>query len=156
PPGNESGRELVIIEKNTNLGDFVDPARDTPLFRLADLSRLQIWAHPPEEYLPLLRERLKKFGPGSLRWEVRFQAEPASTPALDLPVAQISPSLEPNQHTPMLIGPLENPEGKYLIGQFVTTTIYVPPPDDTVEVPTESVNQVEGENIVFVQAHDQS
>ena len=45
-------RELIVVEKNTSANDFVDPGRDMPLFRLADLTRLQVWIHPPEEYLP--------------------------------------------------------------------------------------------------------
>ena len=154
---NEAGmvagpsRPLVIVEKNTQLGDMADPGRDMPLFKLADLSRLQIWVHPPEEYLPVLREKLKE-GPGALKWDIRFQSESARTPSLQqLPVTQVSPSLEPNQHTPMLMGYLDNPEGKYLIGQFVTATIYVPPPAHTVEIPTEAINHLNGQELVFVQ-----
>jgi multidrug efflux pump subunit AcrA (membrane-fusion protein) len=143
--------ELTVVEKNTNLWDMVDPGRDLPLFRLADLSRLQIWVHPPEEYLPLLREQLR-YGPGALKWKVRFQAEPAGSLPLELPVSQLSPSLEPNQKTPMLIGYLDNPEGKYLIGQFVTATIYTPAPENTVEVPTDAVNLVDGQYLVFARS----
>jgi cobalt-zinc-cadmium efflux system membrane fusion protein len=143
-------RELTVVEKNTHINDMVDPANyGTPLFRIADLTRLQIWAHPPEEYLPILRERLK-LGPGALTWNIRFQSEPANSPGLVLDVAQISPSLEPNQHTPMMLGYVNNPDGKYLIGQFVTATILIPPPPDTVAIPTEAVNQVEGKDFVFV------
>jgi cobalt-zinc-cadmium efflux system membrane fusion protein len=144
-------KELVIVEKNTQLGDMVDPGRDTPLFKVADLSRLQIWVHPPEEYLPLLREKLKE-GPGALRWDIRFQSESVKSPALkQLAVTQISPSLEPNQHTPMLIGYLDNAEGKYLIGQFITATIYVPPPENTVEIPTDAINHLNGQELVFIE-----
>jgi multidrug efflux pump subunit AcrA (membrane-fusion protein) len=146
----DANRTLVVLAKNTNINDFVDPSRDTPLFRLGDLSRLQIWVHPPEEYLPLFQDFLRKHGPGSLRWQSHVMADPKQTP-LDLPITQIAPSLEPNQRTPTLIGYLDNPEGKYLVGQFVEATIFVPPPDDTVEVPTEAINQYEGQNFVFVQ-----
>jgi cobalt-zinc-cadmium efflux system membrane fusion protein len=62
----------------------------------------------------------------------------------------ISPSLEPNQHTPMLIGYLKNADEKYLVGQFVTATIKVPPPPDTVEIPTDAINPLQGQNLVFV------
>jgi membrane fusion protein, heavy metal efflux system len=143
-------KDFVILEMNTNVNDFVDPGRDTPMFRLGNMSRLQIWVHIPGEYLPLLQAHLKKHGPGSLRWQIRFQAE-SNQPPLDLPILQILPSLEPNQKTPTLIGYLDNPDGRYLVGQFVTATIFVPPPEDTVEIPTEAVNQYEGQNYVFVQ-----
>jgi cobalt-zinc-cadmium efflux system membrane fusion protein len=153
---NDPRKKLVVVEKNINYGEMVDPGRDTPLFRLADLTRLQIWVHPPEEYLTVLRERLKE-GPGRLQWEVRFQSDPPNTPPRILDVAMISPSLQPDQHTPMLIGYLDNPEGKYLIGQFVTAIIRVPPPVDdnkkpaAVEIDTAAINNVKGQNFVFVQ-----
>jgi cobalt-zinc-cadmium efflux system membrane fusion protein len=147
----DASRQLVIVEKNAQLGELADPARDMPLFKLADLSRLQIWVHPPEEYLPVLRDKLKE-GPGALKWDIRFQSESAQTTALQqLPVTRVSLSLEPNQHTPMLTGYLDNPDGKYLIGQFVTATIYVPPPPHTVEVPTDAINHLNGQELVFVQ-----
>lgn len=141
-------RELVVVEKNTSVGDIVDPSRDTPLFRLADLSRLQVWVQAPEEYLPVLREQLQR---GSLKWHIRFQADPVDTPPLELDIHQISVSLDPNQHTSTLIGYLPNAEGKFLVGQFLTATIYLPPGADVVEIPTDAVNQVEGQNLVFVE-----
>src|SRR5271165_3173744 len=68
-------RELVLVEKNTNINAMVDPINSPPLFKLADTSRLQIWVHPPEEYLPLIREGLKRNGSGRLQWDIRFQSE---------------------------------------------------------------------------------
>jgi cobalt-zinc-cadmium efflux system membrane fusion protein len=146
---------LVVVEKNTNLNDMLDPINSPPLFKVADLSRLQIWVHPPEEYLPILRERLKDGSPSKLKWQIRFQSESPDTSPLELEILQIAHSLEPNQHTPMVIGYLPNPEGKYLIGQFVTATIFVDPDKDTVEIPTEALNEVEGQALVFVQTDPQ-
>ena len=149
-PGDPK-RELTVLEKNTHLGDMVDPANyGMPLFRIADMSRLQIWVHPPEEYLPLIRERLKA-GRGVLKWEIRFQADSAKTPPQFLDVEQISPSLNPDLHTPMLIGYLNNTESKHLVGQFVTATIMIPPPPDTVELPTSAINPLNGQEFVFVE-----
>src|SRR5262249_49351900 len=125
-----------------------------------DLSRLQIWVHPPEEYLPKLREKLKE-KPGSLKWDIRLHSDPTAPVLTQLNVEMISPSLEPNQHTPMLIGYLDNPDYKYLVGRFVTATIYVATPLDgktkkpvAVEVPTEAINQIQGQYLVFVQSAD--
>jgi multidrug efflux pump subunit AcrA (membrane-fusion protein) len=143
-------RELVIIEKNVTQGEVVDPSRDTPLFRLADLSQLQIWMHPPEEYLPLIRKQLDRAG--RVTWAIRFDIDPPGTKPLELDIHQISPSLDPNQQRPMLIGYLPNPDNKYLIGQTLTATVYLPPDPDTVEIPTEALNQVEGQNLVFVES----
>ena len=148
----DPSRELVILEKNTNVGDFVDPGRDKPLFLLGDLSRLQVWVHPPEEYLPMLRSHLARHGPGSLRWKIKFQSDPATE--LELPISKISPSLDPTLKTPMLIGEVKNPDRKFLVGQVVTATILLPPPSDTVEVPPEAINVVESQNLVFVRKKD--
>jgi multidrug efflux pump subunit AcrA (membrane-fusion protein) len=147
-------RELTIVEKNTNLTSMVDPINtSTPLFRVADMSRLQIWAHPPEEYLPLVRQMLEHPEKGPARWDVRFQAEAADKPPLQLTFFQVAPSLDPAQHTPMVVGYIDNPKGsQYVAGQFVTVTLYVAPEPDTVEVPTDALNEVNGESLVFVQS----
>src|SRR5271157_5678655 len=39
----------TIVEKNTNLGDWVDPSNGNPMFRIADLETLAVWVHPLEE-----------------------------------------------------------------------------------------------------------
>jgi membrane fusion protein, heavy metal efflux system len=146
----DPNKELVIVEKNTNINDMVDPINSPPLFKLADISRLQIWVHPHEEYLPLIRAGHQNNGT-RFQWDIRFQAEPADMPPRMLDIVQIAPSLEPNQHSPMVLGYLPNPDGKYLIGQFLTATIFMPPEDNTVEIPTDALNEVEGQGIVFVE-----
>src|SRR5262249_5946063 len=114
-------------------------------------SRLQVWAHPPEEYLPFLQKRLDR---GELYWEIRFQIDPPYKKPLKLPIVQIAPSLEPNNHRPIVIGPMPNPQRRHLVGQPVTVTIFVDPDPDTVEIPTDALNEVEGESLVFVQSAD--
>jgi len=149
----DKDKELVIVEKNTCIGAMVDPINTTtPLFRVADMNRLQIWAHPPEEYLPMLRNMLDHPEGGSARWDVRFQTESVEKPPLVLEFFQIAPSLEPFNHSPMVIGYLDNLKGnEHVVGQFVTVTLYVAPEPDTVEVPTDALNEVNGETLVFVQ-----
>jgi membrane fusion protein, heavy metal efflux system len=146
---DDPAAEMMIVEKNVGLGDMVDPGKDPALFRLADMSRLQIWVHPPEEYLTRLRETLQK-GPG--RMYVQFQADPPGTPPTAMEFVQIAPSVEPNQHSLVVIGYLPNPSGnRYVVGQFVTATMYVPPMPDTVEIPTEALNEVGSQSLIFVQ-----
>lgn len=137
----------------------MDPGRDLPLFRLADLTRLQIWIHPPEEYLPMLREHLNRKGAPDqngrgLRLLAKFQADPPGTPPLELTVARMSPSLDPTLKTPMLIAELKNPELKYLVGQAVNAIIELPALPDTVEVPTDAINLVESQSLVLVRPRD--
>jgi multidrug efflux pump subunit AcrA (membrane-fusion protein) len=145
-------RKVTVLEKNTNIGDFVDNTNfGTWLFRVADMTRLQIWAHPPEEFLPLIREGMKKNG--GMTWEIRFQSEPDAPPHV-LRIDRISPSLEPNQHNPMVVGYLPNKDHKYLAGQFVTVTINTPPEPNTLEIPTDALNELKGQSFVFVKAKD--
>ncbi len=144
-------RQLTILEKNTNIGDIVDQANyGTTLFKVADMSRLQIWVHPPEEYLPVIRKSLEKNGNGKSKWHIRFQADPPDKAPLVLDIERVGPSLEPNQHNPMVIGYLDNKDHHYLVGQALTATIYVAPEKDTVEIPTDALNEIKGQSFVFV------
>jgi cobalt-zinc-cadmium efflux system membrane fusion protein len=149
-------RELTVVEKNTNLNDMLDPiASPYPLFKVADLNRQQVWVHPPEEYLPILEKdmaRAEKEG-RQLEWDISFQSDPPDTPPRKMKIAQIYPVIEPTQHTPLVVGYLDNPEGKYLVGQYVTATIYLPPIPDTVEIPADALNEVDGQTLVFVETN---
>ncbi len=145
-----------LVEKNTNVNDMVDPSKDTPLFRIADLGTLLINVNFNEEYLPLLQPLLdrREGYTRPLRWKVRMEDEPP----LDLPVLRIAPSLDPQTHTALVVGRISNPvknsrnEDKYLvIGQFVTASVEVPPAPDLVEIPTNALNEVNGESLVIVQ-----
>jgi hypothetical protein len=145
-------RELTVVEKNTNIGDIVDNTNfGTWLFKVADLSKLQIWVHPAEEYLPLIHNGLKKNG--GLQWEIRMHSDP-DAPPLVLPVDMICPSLEPNQHNPMVIGYLPNKDHRFLVGQFVTATLQMPPEENTVEIPTAAINEYNAQSFVFLQVKD--
>jgi cobalt-zinc-cadmium efflux system membrane fusion protein len=142
-------REFTVVEKNTNLRSMVDPVSTPwPLFRVADLSKLQVWVHPPEEYLPTFRKMLDS---PAHDWTIEVQAYPQDK-LPPMPFTLIGPSLEPFQHAPMLIGYLDNPKGsKYIVGQFVTATIQVRPEANTLVIPTDALNDVGGEALVFVQ-----
>jgi len=141
----------IIVEKNTHLGDWVDPSNyGTPMYRIADLSKLQVWLNPAEEYLSVLQDFLKRPSVTALAWDIFLQADPKAPP-LAGELLRLAPSLDPTQHTPLLVGLVDNPGGKLLIGQFVTATIYVPREADLVEIPTTALNEERGQSVVFVQ-----
>ncbi len=140
----------VLVEKNTNLGAWVDPVNGNPMFLIADLSKLAVWAHPLEEYLPALQKLMDRRDSGGLRWKIRLYSEP-NAPPLEGPVLRIAPSLDPNQHTLLLMGRIPNPRGRLLVGQFITATILVPPEPGLVEIPTTALNEQDGQSLVFVQ-----
>jgi cobalt-zinc-cadmium efflux system membrane fusion protein len=139
-------RSGTIVQQDTNVGDFADPTKDPPLFRIADLSVLGVWVDAAEELLPLLRGRR----PEELHWKVELQAN-VKARLMAGPILRISPSIDPNQHTLRIIGQVVNPDRKLLAGQFITATISVPPAGDEVEVPTNALNEVGGESLLFVQ-----
>ena len=96
-----------------------------------------------------MREQLNA-GPRTLLWKIQFHAEPAKRRRWSWRSNNSRRAWNRTSRTPMLIGYLDNPEWKYLIGQFVTATILEPPPD-TVEVPTDAINPLNGQEFVFVE-----
>ena len=140
----------VIVEKNTNLGDWVDPVNGNPMFRVADLSTLAVWTHPLEEYLPQIERLINQGDPTRVRCKLRLYAEPHGR-ELEGPLLRIAPSLDPNQHTLLVMGRVANPEGRLLVGQFVTATVYVRPAPGQVEIPTTALNEERGQSLVFIQ-----
>jgi len=138
---------LTIVEKNTNINDMLDPIASPAMFKLADLSRLQVMVQPHEEYYPLLRSQKEK---GTLNWKLQVTAYPNARP-LEPNIVQVLPAIDFNLRTCIVTGYIESPDLKYLVGQFVTATIFVDPEEGTVEIPTDALNDVEGESLVFVQ-----
>jgi multidrug efflux pump subunit AcrA (membrane-fusion protein) len=155
---------LTVVEKNTNLNDYVDPiATPYPLYKLADLSRLQVMVQPHEEYYPILRSQLEA---RKLNWKIEVDSLPNDKP-LSPPIIQVLQSLDPGLRTCIVTGYLQSDDlpvpkgqaegfqegwfGKYLVGQFVRATIFVDPEKDTVEIPTDALYEAEGESLVFVQ-----
>jgi cobalt-zinc-cadmium efflux system membrane fusion protein len=135
----------TVVEKNVAEGDVVDTA--TELFKIADLSRLTVWAHAYEEQLPLLQE-LQRQGP--IPWKVRLQANPAAEP-LTGTVERIGDIIDPNQRTALVTGQVDNSAGQLLVGQFITATVELPPAADEVEIPTTALVEDGRESVVFVQ-----
>jgi cobalt-zinc-cadmium efflux system membrane fusion protein len=140
----------LIVEKNTNLGDWVDPTNAPAMFKIADLRRLAVWANAPEKLRPTLQKLMADGNVKRLRWHIRLNAEPKAPP-LEGPVVRIAPSVDPNQRTLLVIGRVDNPGGRLIVGQLITATIFVQPDADLVAVPTTALNEQDGQSLVFVQ-----
>ncbi len=85
----------------------------------------------------------------------RYQAlllKHALVPGLPGTVDEIGYLIDPNQHTAIIKGYIDNPGGKIRAGQFVSATVNLPPPTDVVEVPIESLVDDGKQSLVFVQA----
>jgi cobalt-zinc-cadmium efflux system membrane fusion protein len=144
-----AGISGTIVEKNVALSDIVDPTASPDLFKIADLAHLAVWAHAYEEDLRLLRN-LRQELQGPIPWTVK------TTDGSDVPVKSdridlISPSIDPNQHTALVLGKVDNSDNRLKIGQFVTATVQLPVPPNTVAVPTSALVEDGDESIVFVQ-----
>ena len=68
------------------------------------------------------------------RWTVQTVGT-ASATGLAGTIDEIGYMIDPNQHTAVIKGYVENPGKRIRAGQYVTATVNIPPPDDVVEIP---------------------
>lgn len=132
----------ILLEKNLTIGDLVDTAAD--LFKIADLRYLTVWAHCYEEDLAILQKL-----PRPVRWTVALPARPDFYFAGEM--EQIGAVIDPNQHTALVTGRVDNGAGELKVGQFVSVTIQTPPTANEIEVPTTTLVEDGKESMVFVQ-----
>ncbi len=132
-----------MVESNVVSGEVVVD-NTVNLFQIADVSRLQVVANCPEDSLPTL-EGLS----GSQRqWIVRTAgAESGLRGTID----EIGYLIDPNQHTAVIKGYVENPGQRIRGGQYCTATVDIPPPGDLVEIPTDALLEDGLQSVVFVQ-----
>jgi cobalt-zinc-cadmium efflux system membrane fusion protein len=135
----------TVIERNVVLGELVDTTSD--LFKVADLSRLGVLAHAYEEDLPTL-----DCLPASQRaWSVTVGSGGDAATRIGR-FDQVGCIIDPNQHTALVMGWVDNPDGKLRVGQFVTTRLEIPPPPGEVVVPASALCEESDRNCVFVQS----
>jgi cobalt-zinc-cadmium efflux system membrane fusion protein len=134
----------TVVEKNVAVGDIVDTATD--LFKVADLRTLAVWADAYEEDLPALLA----LPAGQRRWKVRLKADPDAPPR-EGPIDYVGEIIDPNQHTALVAGRVDNPEGLLRAGQFVTAVVEFPPPPHEVVVPATALIDDGRTSVLFVQ-----
>jgi cobalt-zinc-cadmium efflux system membrane fusion protein len=132
----------VILERNVAVGEIVDPSAD--LFKIGDLSELTVWAHAYEEDLPML-ESLDR----PIHWVVSVPSRPEST--FPGTLGNIGSMIDPAQHTALVSGQVENPNGELKVGQYITVTVEMRPPAGELEVPAAAVIEDGQQSCVFVQ-----
>jgi membrane fusion protein, heavy metal efflux system len=135
----------VIVERNVHVGEMVVD-NTVNLFQVADVDRLLVIANCPEDALPTL-ESLH----GERRWAVRTVG---TRTAAGLPgtIVGIGYMIDPNQHTAVIKGYVENPGNHIRAGQYVTATVDIPSPSDVVEIPTDALVDDGLQSVVFVQS----
>jgi cobalt-zinc-cadmium efflux system membrane fusion protein len=132
----------VIIERNVSLHEIVAD-NTTNLFQIAKVDRLSVFANVPEDDLPAL-EALRT---EQRRWTVKTVGSDPIPGFID----DISYLIDPNQHTAVVKGHIDNKEGRLRAGQFISAAVELPAPADVVEVPSDAVVDDGQQCTVFVQ-----
>jgi len=122
----------IIVEKNYNVGDLIDTSFD--LFKIADLGRVQVLINAYEEDLPVVRS----LRPEQRNWLVEVKSDPNDVPTA-VTFDTIGNLIEPAQHAGAVMGRVDNPEGRFKIGQFITATMELPADPALVVVPTSAL-----------------
>jgi cobalt-zinc-cadmium efflux system membrane fusion protein len=131
----------VIVERNLALHEIVVD-NTTNIFQIAKLDRLAVLAYCPEDDLP----ELERLSTEKRRWTVKtVGSRPVSGPIDD-----ISYIIDPNQHTAVIKGHIDNPKEVLRAGQFIEATIELRPPDNVVEIPVDAVSEDGQQAVVFV------
>src|SRR5579871_2972433 len=132
----------VIIERNVALHEIIVD-NTTNLFQIAKVDRLAVFANVPEDDLPIL----EALTTNQRRWMVRTVGSDPIPGSID----DIGYLIDPNQHTAVVKGHIDNQAGKLRAGQFVSATVELPAPLDVVEVPIDAVVEDGQQCVVFVQ-----
>ncbi len=134
----------IVVQSNVVLGDLVDTSTD--LFQIADLSRLQVLAHAYEEDLPALDE----IPPGQQAWTICVGGGPEAITRLGK-FDQVGCIIDPNQHTALVMGWVDNRDGRLRVGQFITACMELPPARHEVAIPATALLEEAEKQMVFVQ-----
>ena len=135
----------VVVEKNVTVGDVVDTTLD--LFKIADLTRLDVLAHAYEEDLPLLED----LPPQERHWTIHLKSDTTDAKPLSGSFNQIGNIIDPNQHTALVMGWVNNMSGRLRVGQFVTAEVDLPSNSAEVAVPVTSLVDEDAITYIFVQ-----
>jgi cobalt-zinc-cadmium efflux system membrane fusion protein len=136
----------VILEKNVNVGEVIDTTDN--LFKIADLTMIQVLAYVYEEDLPVL-EQLK---PEQRHWKIDLKSDP-NDPQRPGMFQLIGDVLDSVTRTGPVIGWIGNADHKLRVNQFVTATIGLPADPTMVAVPTSSLIEEGGTEAVFVETN---
>ena len=146
-PGDSRGAIVapfagVVDSVSVATGEIVDPA--TPIFTVSDLSTVWVQADVAEKDLGLV-----KVGDAV---EVRVNAFPGRV--FTGHITYIPDAIEPTTGMAKVRCEVPNPDGALRVNMFATVTILAPQGDDGVMVPSESLQEVNGQSVVFIPTAD--
>jgi cobalt-zinc-cadmium efflux system membrane fusion protein len=134
----------VIVERNVSLHEIIAD-NTTNLFQIAKVDQLTVIAYVPEDDLP----KLQALPSPDRHWTVQT----VGSPQVDGPIDDIGYIIDPNQHTAVVKGHIDNPRERLRAGQFVSATVQLSRPPDVVEVPIEAIVDDGQQSIVFVETN---
>ncbi len=134
----------IIVEKNFNVGDMVTSYAE--LLKIADMSRLQVVANVYEEDLASLRA----IPPDQRHWKIALKSD-SGDDFIKGSFELIGKVIDPAQRTGMVIGWLDNPDGHFVAGQFITASVDLPADGGLVKVPPTAVVEEGNASLVFVE-----
>jgi membrane fusion protein, heavy metal efflux system len=135
----------VVVERNLHVDEMVVD-NTVNLFQIADVSRLLVIASCPEDSLPILEALSSE----ERKWTVQTVGAGTAT-GLPGTIDEIGYVIDPNQHTAIIKGYVENPGKHIRAGQHVTATINIPPTADVVEIAVDALVDDGKQTLVFVQ-----
>jgi cobalt-zinc-cadmium efflux system membrane fusion protein len=148
----------VIVERNLHEGEMVVD-NTVNLFQIADVDQLLVIAYCPEDELP----KLESLPTSERIWTVEtVSAAPDAANqnagersnkkgGLRGTIDEIGYVIDPNMHTAVIKGYVENPEQKIRGGQYVKAVVRIPPPKGVVEIPVDALIDDGIQSLVFIQ-----
>jgi cobalt-zinc-cadmium efflux system membrane fusion protein len=135
----------VVVERNVHVDEIVVD-NTVNLFQIADVSRLLVLANCPEDSVPAL----EALGRNERKWTVQTVGA-AVAAGLSGTIDEIGYIIDPNQHTAVIKGYVENPGKHIRAGQYVAATVNIPPPAGVVQIPVDALVDDGKQSLVFVQ-----
>ncbi|OYV82137.1 MAG: hypothetical protein B7Z73_17340, partial [Planctomycetia bacterium 21-64-5] len=139
-------RDGVILEKNVNVGEVVDT--NDNLFKIADLSSIQVLAYVYEEDLP----GLEQLQPDQRRWEIDLKSDPNDRPRPGK-FSLIGNVIDQTMRTAPIVGWLDNHDHTLRVNQFVTATVGLPADPSMVKLPASALIEEGSTAAVFVETN---
>lgn len=148
----------VIVERNLHEGEMVVD-NTVNLFQIADVDRLLVIAYCPEDDLP----KLESLPTNERTWTVETVSaapdsahqnageRPNKKAGLHGTIDEIGYVIDPNMHTAVIKGYVENPSKRIRGGQYVKTAVRIPPPQGVVEIPVDALIDDGIQSLVFIQ-----
>jgi membrane fusion protein, heavy metal efflux system len=137
----------IIVERNVSKDEMVVD-NTVNLFQIAKVDKLLVIANCPEDQLPVL----EALAADRRHWTVRTAG--ASDVGLPGKIDEVGYLIDPNQHTAIIKGYVENPGEHLRAGQYITATVPIPPPSGVVEIPMTSLMDDGQQSLVFVEKKD--